>query len=424
MTAFVAFAVLFVIGALFFVLPPLLRARGVTGGITRQAVNVTVYRDQFRELEADLAAGVLTQDRYEEAHRELERRLLEDSSSADEGAAAPTGGRHAALVVGVAVPVLAALLYFTTGTPDALNPERIATEQSHAMDRQQMEALVERLAQKLRESADPNPEGWAMLARSYSSMGRHADAVQAYKEAVKRGPPDAKLLADYADALGMAQGRSLVGEPEKIIQQALKVDPQNVKALALAGTVEFDKQNYRQAVAYWEKILAVAPPESEIARSVGSSIAEARSLGGIKAPAKASAEAQSAPQTSLASAAPASAPAGAASIAGEVRLDPSLASRIGPNDTVFIFARPADGSRMPLAILRKTAAELPAKFVLDDAMAMSPQGKLSLHPQVVIGARVSKSGSAMPQSGDLEGASKPVKVGAAGAVVVINQVVQ
>jgi cytochrome c-type biogenesis protein CcmH len=419
MTAFVSFAVLFIAAALLFVLPPLLRARRDVNPVTRDAVNVSVYRDQMRELEADLATGVLSQDRYDEARRELERRLLEDAASTAQPVKVAPRTRYAALVVGVTIPVVAGMLYMVTGTPGALDVERVAAEQSHAMDRQQMEELVERLAQKLRESKDPNAEGWAMLARSYNSMGRFEDAVTAYKTALKAGPPDARLLADYADALAMVQGRTLAGEPEKLIQQALKLDPQNVKALALAGTVAFDKKNYREAAAHWEKILAVVPPESETAQAIKGSIAEARSLAGLPADA-----ATGPTQAGQAQAQPAARTSTGASVAGEIRLDPALASRIAPSDTVFIFARPANGSRMPLAVLRKTVSELPARFVLDDAMAMSPDSKLSAHSEVVVGALVTKTGSAMAQSGDLEGTSKPVKVGAAGMVVTINTVVK
>lgn len=419
MTAFVSFAVLFIAAALLFVLPPLLRARRDVNPVTRDAVNVSVYRDQMRELEADLATGVLSQDRYDEARRELERRLLEDAASTAQPVKAAPRTRYAALVVGVTLPVVAGMLYMVTGTPGALDVERVAAEQSHAMDRQQMEELVERLAQKLRESKEPNAEGWAMLARSYNSMGRFEDAVAAYKTALKAGPPDARLLADYADALAMVQGRTLAGEPEKLIQQALKLDPQNVKALALAGTVAFDKKNYREAAAHWEKILAVVPPESETAQAIKGSIAEARSLAGLPADAPAASA-----QTGQAQAQPVARTSTGASVAGEIRLDPALASRIAPSDTVFIFARPANGSRMPLAVLRKTVSELPTQFVLNDAMAMSPDSKLSSHSEVVVGALVTKTGSAMAQSGDLEGTSKPVKVGAAGMVVTINTVVK
>jgi len=90
---------------------------------------------------------------------------------------------------------------------------------------------------------------------------------------------------------------------------------------------------------------------------------------------------------------------------------------------VFVFARAAEGPRMPLAIMRFQVKDLPAKFHLDDSMAMSPAAKLSNHPNVIIGARVSKSANATPQPGDLQGASKPVKAGATGVTVIIDQLV-
>jgi len=422
MSAFVAIAVLLILAALLFVLPPLLRRREAgAAAVTRTAVNASVYRDQLRELEADLAAGLVTPERYDEARREVERRLLEDAEVAGEVTVAKRSPL-AAVAIGVVVPVLAGVLYFLNGTPEALDPQRVGAEQSaHGMDAGQMAQLVDQLAQKLRETNDPNPEGWAMLARSYNSMGRFQEAAGAYREALKRGPPDARLLADFADALAMAQGRNLQGEPERLIAQALKLDPQHVKALALAGTVAFEKKNYREAAAHWEKILTVVPPGSDIARSVQSSIDEARSLGGFKGGPSVAQRGAPADATPVA-AAPVAAAAGR--VAGEVQLAPALASRIAPGDTLFIFARPVDGSRMPLAILRKTAGELPVKFELTDGMAMTPQGRLSAHPNVIIGARVSKAGSATPQPGDLEGVSKPVKVGAAGTVIVIDTVVK
>jgi cytochrome c-type biogenesis protein CcmH len=409
MIAFVVTAAVLVAVALLFVLPPLLGARRGTRGVTRDAINITVYRDQLRELDADLKAGTIGQDRYDEARREIERGLLEDANAEAAAPMTPVArSRATAIVVAVAVPVLAGGLYLLTGTPGALNPERLAHEDAHGLDRQQIEAMVEQLAQKLRASPDPNPEGWLMLGRSYNAMGRYAEAVDAYRHALKAGPPDARVLADLADALAMAQGRTLQGEPEKLIQQALKIDPHNVKALALAGTAAYDRKDYRSAVDYWQRIQEIVPPDSEMGRSIGDSIAEARSLGGIKADAK--------PQAKVAA-------TGAGHVSGEVRIAPSLASRISPSDTLFIFAQAANGPPMPLAILRKQASDLPARFALDDSMAMTPQAKLSSFPNVVVSARVSKSGNAMPQPGDLEGRTQPIKVGAADAVVLIDHVV-
>jgi cytochrome c-type biogenesis protein CcmH len=219
-------------------------------------------------------------------------------------------------------------------------------------------------------------------------------------------PNDADILADYADALAMSQGRKLAGKPMELVQRALKADPNQWKALALAGTDAFDRKDYRAAVGYWERLRTSVPPESDMAQSLESSIAEARELGGMGAAPK--------PAAPLAA-------AGGGRVAGTVKLDAALAARADPNDTVFIFARPAEGPKMPLAIVRKQVKDLPLTFALDDAMAMSPQFKLSGFSDVVVGARVSKSGQAAPQSGDLEGLSAPVKVGATGVAIVIDR---
>lgn len=275
-----------------------------------------------------------------------------------------------------------------------------------------MLAIVEKLAARMRANPE-DPEGWKILARSYAALGRFKEASEAYANATARSPGDAQLFADYADALAMAQGRSLEGEPEKLIARALAVDPRNVKALALAGTVAFNRKDYAKAVEYWERILAVVPPDSEFARGARANIAEARSLAGGTLAAQ-----------PPAAAAPASPAADATRVSGTVKLAPALAAKVEPNDTVFIFARAAEGPKMPLAILRRQASDLPVEFALDDSMAMTPQMKLSSFPLVVIGARVSKSANATPQPGDLEGLSAPIKAGANGVSVVIDSEVR
>jgi cytochrome c-type biogenesis protein CcmH len=205
----------------------------------------------------------------------------------------------------------------------------------------------------------------------------------------------------------MAQGRHLQGEPERIIAQALKVDPKNVKALALAGTAAFENHDFKGAIAHWRRILEVVPPDSDMAESIRDSISDAEKLGGGAVKAK------PAPGRAAASA--------PGAVSGTVQLAPALAARVAPADTVFVFARAADGPRVPLAVMRKQVRELPAAFNLDDTMAMAPGMKLSDHARVVVGARISKSGSPTPQPGDLEGLSAPVKVGDTGVTVVINR---
>ena len=232
-----------------------------------------------------------------------------------------------------------------------------------------------------------------MLGRSYAVLGHFSESAGAYAKAVALAPNDAHLLADYADSLAMAQGRTLSGEPEKLLKRALAADPNNVKALVLAGTAAYNRNDRAGAVQLWERALAVLPAESEMARRVRASVAEVRG------------------ESQLAQAPKTPKPAAGARVSGTVRVDPKLAGKIGPDDTVFIFARAAEGPRMPLAIMRRQGRDLPVKFTLDDSMAMAPQMNLSAFPRVVIGARVSKSANAAAQPGDLQGSSGPIAVG-------------
>ena len=373
------------------VLRPLL-FRGSKSSVSRREANLSIYRDQLRELDADLAAGTLAQADHERARREIEVRLLEDVAGAPEAAPA-RGGRAFVAAVAVAIPVAALGVYLLVGSPGALS-----LQSEHQMNAQQLEAMVERLAARLRENPD-DVEGWKLLGRSYGALGRFPEAVDAYVKAATRAPRDAQILADLADVLAMSRGQRLQGEPEKLVLRALELDPQNLKALALAGTAAFERKDFAAAVRYWQRMLPLVAAASEDARSIQASIAEAQSF--LKP--------------------------GAASVAalkGSVRLAPELKAKASPDDTVFIFARAAQGPPMPLAVKRAKVRELPLEFALDDSMAMAPGMQLSGFPRVVVGARVSKSGSATPQPGDLQGASPAVANDASSVTVVIDSVVR
>jgi len=408
MTVFLIVSALLLIGALLFIVPPLLRNPSAQG-VSRKAVNITLCRDQIRELEADLKSGTLNAEHYEKARRELEARLLEDVGTDDTAADRPRLGRASAIMLGLALPLCAVAIYLVAGSPQALVPGQgvDARGPEQEVTAEQIEEMVQRLATRLQNNPD-NVEGWVILARSYNALGRFDQAASAYAGAAKQSPNDAQLLAEYADTLAMVQGR-LQGEPEKLIARALQIDPDNSKALALAGSLAFDNKNYPRAVEYWEMALRLAPPDSEFARMVNASLAEARTLGKASVPA--------APRS-------ASTAAAAGSVKGVVKLAPELAAKVAPTDTVFIFARAAEGSRMPLAILRKQVHELPVTFLLDDSMAMAPGINLSSFPQVVVGARISKSANANPQPGDFQGLSAPIANSASGITVVIDREVR
>jgi len=396
--------------ALLILLPPLLRRR-VTAPDARIAANAAIYREQLDELAGELQRGTVSKEEFERAYREVEHRIV-----AEHGGGAPAAATHrpafaAALAIGLLLPLAVVLGYLQLGNTGAL--DGAVSDPAHAISPQQMESLVERLAQKLQQTPE-DAEGWMLLGRSLSVLGKFERSAQAYARAAQLMPKDANVLADYADALAMAQGRRLEGEPFAIVKRALEVDPKHVKALALAGSAEFERRNYAAAVGYWERVLLVVPPQSEFARSVAESIAEARTLaGGVPA--------QKASPAKTAQAAPAGKVAGA--VQGVVSIAPALAATLAPGDTVFVLARPVSGSRMPLAVARTTVAALPYRFVLDDSMAMAPGVTISSHSQVVVAARVSKSGNAISQKGDIEGTSAPVAPGTSGVTVVLSRVV-
>lgn len=411
MIVFWILAGLMIAGALLFVLPPLLGRRIIAGSAVSTShgqANVSIYRDQLRELDNDLAQGVIGQEHYESAKAEIERRALEEYSG-PEDAAAPAQAQWTLVTgIGVVLPVLAVALYLVIGTPAALTGDNRApqSDDGHALTQEQIESMVAGLAQRLKQNPE-DPEGWVMLARSYAAMGRHGDAAAAYGEAVKRVPGNGQLLADYADTLAMAQGRSLKGEPEKIIAQALQADPNNVKALALSGTVAYMNQDYKQAVAHWQKILSIIPADSDLAQRMRASIADAEAqLGGAKATAPGG-------TTKVAAA--------GAAVSGRVSLSPDAQRAVAAGDTVFVFAREPNGPRIPVAIFRTSVGALPAEFRLDDAASMTADRRISRFENVLVGARVSRSGSATPAPGDWESEMVPAALGANGVSIVISR---
>lgn len=427
MTVFYILATCMALVATALLLWPLLRPSSAKL-VERRAANVSIFRDQLSDLDSDLARGTLSADQYAEARTELERRLLDESrqdESAVIGAARPRYA--AALVLALALPLASAALYWRLGEPEAIALTAIpapGTERSE----EQVNHMVEQLAQRLQKQPD-NTEGWFVLARSYYAMGKFAEAAAAFEKVAALEPNDANVMADYADALAMSQGRELSGQPEALIERALKIDPTQWKALAMAGTLAFDRKDYAQAVSLWERLRAAQPPDSPLAKSIQSSIAEARLLGKL-GPSTALAGAAVPPATATPSPASkpvapptASAASSGKSVSGTVSLSQTLAGKAAPTDTVFVFARPADGSKMPLAILRAQVKDLPLTFTLDDSSAMSPAATLSSHEQVVVLARVSRGGGAAAQSGDLEGLSQPIKVGTRGLNLTIDRII-
>jgi cytochrome c-type biogenesis protein CcmH len=385
---------------------------------------------QLRQLDELAAAGTLPVDQAGAARAKLEQELVSlvmksgEPATTPEATAAPASpmarpSRRLVAGLSVFVVAIAAAGYAIYGTPGAWRGVPVAQSEEeagaagHGGAAEQIAAMVAKLEQRMKDQPD-DAEGWSMLGRSYSAMGRYPEAVTAFKRVSALKPKDAQALADQADAVAMAAGRKLAGEPAQLIARALELDPKNLKALALAGTIAFDANDYAKAAQLWTTAVAVAEPGSELERNLQSGVAEARSRAGLPAAPVASASA------------PAATPAAAAgaTLAGQVQIAAALKAKASPEDTLFVFARAVEGPRVPLAILRKQVKDLPLTFTLDDSMAMNPAMRLSTARQVIVGARISKSGNAIAQPGDLQGFSQPTAVGASGLKIEIAEEVK
>ena len=421
MLLFWSLAILLLVLTLAFLLPPLLRRRS-TASPDADAAALAVYRDQKRALDAELASGAISAAERDAAVVELSQRLGEEVGALPR--TTPPPPRRVwlvAIALLVAIPLAAVALYARLGSPGATEPGVAAGPASHELSDAQIGAMVDQLAERMKARPD-DLEGWVLLARSSAALGRFPEATDAYARATALAPDNATLLADYADTLAMTQGQRLAGKPTELIRRALALDPQDRKALALAGTAAMEVHDLDGALDYWRRLLAQFPADSDEARQVDAIIAEIQSgKSGGKANAGASAKAAAPAPGPAAPSQDAKAAAG--TIAGRVAVASALAPKLALTDTVFVFARAVDGPRVPLAVLRFAASELPRDFVLDDSMSMAPGAKLSAASNVVVEARVSKSGNALPQPGDLTGRSPAVRPGTAGMKITIDQVV-
>ena len=368
---------------------------------SRRQLNAVIYKEELEKLEKDRASGVLDATSYEQGHAEMRQRLFQDTDEAD-GVSVSSSPIKTMIAVSLFISIATIGVYLWIGNAD----EAVNGIAHQKIAEQDVEKMVAGLAAKMEQ--DPtNLKGWAMLARSYKVMGRPLEAEKAYDRAGPYIDGDAQLLADYADVAASNANGSFVGKPQQLINKALKVDPNNMMALWLAGTAAFNNGDYKSAVRIWEKLEGLLPPDSEDTRTIQSSVLEAQQKGNL--PIRKNPSPQ--PTTPLVN----------GSVSGLVEIDPSLKSKVNPDDVIMVIAR-APGARMPLAIMRARAADLPVRFVLNDALAMTPDALISTLAEVTVEVRISKSGMAKPEPGDLLSATQNVKVGATGIKLLVNQV--
>lgn len=404
MMPFMALAAVMVLAALAVVIVPLVRR---TQRTTRHGEDLTVLADGMRELDAELAAADVDQAEYDRARTELERQALRSAQAAQAQAQSSQRANWAvALATAIALPLLAATLYLTVGQPAAIGSAN-ALAQAGGAPQAPDEATIAALKARVAKDAQ-DTEGWVLLARANFQLGHMDDAIAAYAKATGLVADNANLWVEYANTLAIAHNRDLAGEPTAMVERALKLDPNNFNALAFAGLAAFQRGDHATALRHWQHLKTLLPAGGDDAKAIDDLIA--RAGGDAQAPAPESA--------------PAAAPQGKTAIGGTVTLASALAGKVTATDTLFVFARAPDGPPMPLAAVRMSASAWPASFMLDDSSSMVQSMRLSKFPKVNLVARVSKSGSATPQPGDIEGHIDDVATGSQGVHIVLDRIVE
>jgi cytochrome c-type biogenesis protein CcmH len=394
---FVATAMVLV--ALLIILPPLWRKQDNTQTDDLDQRNIKIARDRLAELKANKATGGISQDQYDEQVAELELALSDDLELVNPIVNTQTQGRWLVYVLVIAVPVLSVTLYWTLGDYQAISriddPNQTAQVDqagSTVPNQEAINKMVSGLAEKLK--AEPNNlEGWLMLGRSYKVLERYPDAVEAFAHAYQLAGDKADVMLPYAEALALSNNSDWVGLPKELVMKVITLEPDNVTGLWFAAVANGQQGDKKAAIGFLRKLEVLLPADSPDKKQIHDIIANTESELGNPAPDKA------APDTAAQPVEPSD-----ISVAVQVSLSDGLQSDLKPEDTVFIYAQALSGPKMPLAIIRKQASELPLSVNLTDADSMLPNMKLSNFKQVRLLARISKSGNAMPQPGDLIGA--------------------
>jgi cytochrome c-type biogenesis protein CcmH len=394
----IAFGIALCVAAVF--LWFLLRERKPLTQASQANANAKVYRDQISDLDREHKSGHISDEEWQQSRDELSVRLLEDTAAVDDPAAkAEKPAVWTAVVLAVAMPISAMGLYMWVGNPEALNP--LALKSPDQVDQKDLAKLAQTLADRLQSQPD-NLQGWVMLGRTYRTLENFDASLKAYDTALKLSADD-DLQLERIEVMAMQRQGLFEGEPWRVIREILQKDPQHFGALLTAGSASYAEGKYADALKYWEQARKPLDANNPDLPGLENAIATVRDKLGM--PTKA---------------APAAA-ASALNVSGQISLSAALKAKVSPNDAVFVYATPANGDRMPLAIMKTTVSQLPLNFMLDDSTAMTPERKLSMAGEVLVKVRVSKSGNAMPQSGDLTGASEgPVKVGAKGLKIEIK----
>ncbi|MGE8361573.1 c-type cytochrome biogenesis protein CcmI [Pseudomonas sp.] len=374
--------------ALAFLLIPVLRGRKAQAEEDRTALNVTLYQERLRELEAQREAGTLTEEQAQAGRDEAARELLADTEGTQRQVGVGVLGGKIPLFSAILVPLLGCALYLHWGAIEEVEQVRSFVQQPKSI-----EEMTARLEASLKENPD-SAEGWYFLGRTYMAQERASDAARAFERAVALAGRQPELLGQWAQALYFGGNKQWTEQLQGLTDEALRADPEDATSLGLLGIAAYEDGRFAEAIGFWERLVAVLPEQDPSRQAIQGGIDRARSQVNPDA-------AAAAPQAPTAEAAT---PEGQLTV--QVYLAPALKDKVQPGDSVFVFARAASGPPMPLAVKRLTVADLPAEVSLSDSDAMMPQLKLSGFDQVQLVARISRKGDAT--AGEWTGSSTPL----------------
>ncbi len=408
MTLFWIIAAVMIVAALAMVAPALLRQRPLRSR-DRDGQNIAIAREHLEEIKAERERGTLSEEEYEQSRQELEQTLLTDLDKVDEVSPAGEQGPYGRLALGIlalVVPALTLALYFYLGSPQLLEGDRAGgmAESGHGGEAPSIEEMVLVLRQRLEQNPQ-DPKGWYMLGRTYMLMERYPEAAEAFEQVYRLIGDEPNLMLALADALAMSQRGAMQGRPAELIRKAVALDPENITGLWMVGLVEEEEGNFDQALARFRRLEPLLEGDQESQQQIRLLIARVEEK-------MANPAAASQLQKPVAS--------GSGRVTLKVSLSSKLRDKADPGETLFIYIRALDGRKAPLAAARYLVKDLPLEVALDDSDALTPDARLSGFSKVLVGARISRSGNALPQSGDLFGEISPVSVGGPAVELVID----
>ena len=390
-----------------FLLPPLLSKKTQSANVERDAVNVEVVTSHLNDLKQELENGQINEQQYKQYRLELEKIAADDLRTTESiKEQSQSGNTILAIIVALVVPLLSLLVYQQLGHDLALSGEQNAQLESSENTAVELEEFIKSVEEDIEKNPN-NIESRIALGQVYAELKRYADAVTVYQQLYELRPDNPAILVDYAEVLALLHDNRLTGKPAQLLDRALSIEPNNSRALWLAGFAALQSGENEKTLTYWRRLQTSLEPDSEVYQQVEKLLTQIGVGSSALEPGVTKTQSETATE----------------SITVNVSIAAELQKNVEPNTTMFVFARAVEGPPMPLAVYKGTAGEIPLSVKLDDSMAMMANMSLSRFPEIIVGVRLSSNGQPQGQAGDYEGFSDNIMLSSTDVVdVIVNAV--